>query len=92
MNREPLEMSDRNQCFSAPFDISGRARGFLYLRIVPLLAALSLSGLLFSGPLAASEPLDPELRRLLQEAVLVDMGFNDRFDAEVWLLDMSNRL
>ena len=85
-------MSDRNQWFSTPFGISGLVRRFLYLKIVPLLAALSLSGLLISGPLAASEPLDPELRRLLQEAVLVDMGFNDRFDAEVWLLDMSNRL
>jgi len=35
---------------------------------------------------------DLELRRLLKEAVEADFGFEDRFDAQVWLLDMSNRL
>jgi len=34
----------------------------------------------------------PELRKLLQEAIASDSGFEDRFAAEVWLLDMSNRL
>ena len=42
--------------------------------------------------LNASEAPDSELRRLLKEAILADVGFDDRFDAEVWLLDMSNRL
>jgi len=85
-------MSDRNQWSSALFEIDGLFRRFLCPRIVPFLAALSLVGLLITAPLAASEPPDPELRRLLREAVLADVGFNDRFDAEVWLLDMSNRL
>ena len=57
-----------------------------------LLPVLALTGSLLVGPVFAIEPPDPELRRLLQEAVLADVGFNDRFDAEVWLLDMSNRL
>lgn len=35
---------------------------------------------------------DPELRRLLIKAVNDSNSFKDRFDAEVWLLDMSNRL
>jgi soluble lytic murein transglycosylase-like protein len=35
---------------------------------------------------------DPELRRLLKAAIASDVGFGDRFDAEVWLLDMSRRL
>lgn len=35
---------------------------------------------------------DPKLRALLQEAISSEHGFQDRFDAEVWLLDMSNRL
>ena len=35
---------------------------------------------------------DPELRYLLKEAVEADLGFEDRFDAQVWLLDMSQRL
>jgi soluble lytic murein transglycosylase-like protein len=92
MNKEPLDMSDRYQWFSAIFEFDGLVRRLLCLRIVLFLAAISLTGLPLSGPLAASEPPDPELRRLLQEAVLADLGFDDRFDAEVWLLDMSNRL
>jgi len=52
--------------------------------LLPLLLATSTS-------LRASAA-DPELRRLLKEAVESDYGFEDRFDAQVWLLDMSNRL
>lgn len=33
-----------------------------------------------------------ELRVLLQQAIKESDSFEDRFDAEVWLLDMSNRL
>lgn len=40
---------------------------------------------------AQAEP-DPELLRLLKQAVETDSGFEDRFDAQVWLLDMSQRL
>ena len=48
---------------------------------------------MFSGPLAAqsTEP-DPQLRALLLEAVAESASFEDRFDAEVWLTDMSSRL
>jgi soluble lytic murein transglycosylase-like protein len=35
---------------------------------------------------------EPELRALLQRTVAEDYGFEDRFDAQVWLLDMSTRL
>jgi len=35
---------------------------------------------------------DDELRRALQDAIEVSDSFADRFDAEVWLLDMSQRL
>jgi len=35
---------------------------------------------------------DPELRDLLINAINEADSFNDRFDAEVWLMDMSNRL
>lgn len=51
-----------------------------------LLAVSLLSGTAVFGQ------TDPQLRVLLQEAILSDAGFEDRFDAEVWLLDMSNRL
>lgn len=35
---------------------------------------------------------EPELRDLLQQTVAEAESFQDRFDAEVWLLDMSTRL
>ncbi|CAN5118480.1 hypothetical protein BH24PSE2_BH24PSE2_15140 [soil metagenome] len=35
---------------------------------------------------------DPELRKLLAEAIAEADSFDDRFDAEVWLHDMSRRL
>ena len=46
--------------------------------------------------MAAAHPIhastDPELRKLLKEAIESDAGFEDRFDAQVWLLDMSRRV
>jgi soluble lytic murein transglycosylase-like protein len=35
---------------------------------------------------------EPELRQLLQHTVAQADSFDDRFDAEVWLLDMSTRM
>lgn len=49
----------------------------------------------FISPTALAEKSlqpDPELRKLLIKAVNDSHSFKDRFDAEVWLLDMSNRL
>lgn len=62
------------------------------LRIIQLAAvmALPLLALATAAPLRAST--DPELRRMLKEAIESDAGFEDRFDAQVWLLDMSRRL
>lgn len=58
-----------------------------------LLTAISLSAQpAFSQADPRPTQADPKLRALLQEAILSDSGFQDRFDAEVWLLDMSNRL
>jgi len=37
-------------------------------------------------------PADPELRNRLIQAIQKSNSFKDRFDAEVWLLDMSTRL
>ena len=39
----------------------------------------------------STEP-EPALLQLLKNAIAGDAGFEDRFHAEVWLLDMSNRL
>lgn len=52
--------------------------------ILPLLATAALN--------PADASTDPELRKLLKEAIESDSGFEDRFDAQVWLLDMSLRL
>ncbi len=41
---------------------------------------------------AANQPVDPKLRQLLTEAINSSESFDDRFHAEVWLVDMSNRL
>ncbi len=41
---------------------------------------------------ATTERPDPELRRLLLDAASASDSFGDRFDAEVWLTDMSRRL
>ena len=59
--------------------------------LIKPVATLSLAATLFFGA-PVSSSTDPELRRLLRQAVSSDNGFVDRFDAEVWLLDMSRRL
>jgi len=41
---------------------------------------------------ADSQSVDPKLRQLLTEAINSSESFDDRFHAEVWLVDMSNRL
>lgn len=60
-----------------------------YIRIVfPTLLLFT-----FCAPAHASETqVDEELRSLLMEAINKSDSFQDRFEAEVWLVDMSNRL
>ena len=60
-------------------------------------ALLATLLLLLAAPAPASvqgapDDIDPELRRVLREAVDTADSFADRFDAEVWLTDMSRRL
>ena len=59
----------------------------LRIRVIGLVAAL----LLPVAALAAERP-DPELREILRKAANEVDTFPDRFDAEVWLTDMSRRL
>jgi len=42
--------------------------------------------------LAANQQFDPQLKKLLQQAINSPNAFEDRFDAEVWLHDMNQRL
>lgn len=64
---------------------------------IPVAAAVLIA--LANGPVAAqsfsnrsASDIDPELRAQLMLAVSEANSFNDRFDAEVWLTDMSQRL
>ncbi|MFP5349722.1 MAG: transglycosylase SLT domain-containing protein [Gammaproteobacteria bacterium] len=54
--------------------------------------ALTAGWFLASAPAAALEPIDPELRAMLKAAAADTESFPDRFEAEVWLMDMSRRL
>ncbi len=56
--------------------------------------ALLLLAVSVTSPASSTPPqsVDPELKRLLQQAVSQADEFEDRYDAEVWLHDMSRRL
>lgn len=60
------------------------------------IASLSISLLLTANPALAATPdvdkPDPELRQRLEAAIAASSSFRDRFDAEVWLMDMKSRL
>jgi len=53
---------------------------------------LCLAMLLPGSALANNPDIDPELRQRLIKAIKQSDSFDDRFHAEVWLMDMSNRL
>ena len=57
------------------------------IRLIGLLAAL-----LLPAALPAEQRPDPELREILRKAAGEVGTFPDRFEAEVWLTDMSRRL
>lgn len=69
---------------------------FLPEHLSALLQAVSLAGLLAatstSALAATQERPDDTLREILTEAIESSDSFRDRFEAEVWLTDMSNRL
>ena len=54
--------------------------------ILPVLVCLA------SAAAWANPAPDPELREVLRDAASDTTSFDDRFDAEVWLTDMSRRL
>jgi soluble lytic murein transglycosylase-like protein len=67
-----------------------------------LFAATLIAGFFLNGVVQASrtipavettpQMIDPELRVLVRQAALETDSFHDRFDGEVWLADMSQRL
>lgn len=44
------------------------------------------------GAAAVPEHVDPAMRAALKKTIAESRGFDNRFDAEVWLVDMSHRL
>ncbi|MFO7705655.1 MAG: lytic transglycosylase domain-containing protein [Halopseudomonas sp.] len=58
------------------------------MTVLLLLGASTFSA---AQPLPANQ-VDPQLKALLMQTVAQADSFDDRFDAEVWLLDMSTRL
>lgn len=63
------------------------------MKLVPsLIAGILLATCLAAGNAMAQGSLDPELREALRAAASDTGSFTDRFDAEVWLTDMSRRL
>ncbi len=55
--------------------------------------ALFLLALFWLQPgMTATDAVDPELRAALKQAIEASDSFGDRFEAEVWLVDMSTRL
>jgi len=60
------------------------------VKIVPQLVVLFI--FIISSPALAQGGPDPELRKALLAAASDTASFEDRFDAEVWLTDMSRRL
>ena len=59
------------------------------MRCFAIVALLLASGTAWAGPIG--EP-DEALKQAMINAISEKDGFVDRFDAEVWLVDMSNRL
>jgi hypothetical protein len=66
-----------------------------WLRSAPFLSFIFSLCLLTGQPAQAqggAQQFDPELRDLLQQAINSPNSFGDKFDAAVWLHDMSKRL
>lgn len=60
----------------------------LFFNTIILIALTSMPAV-YGAP---TTNVDPELRALVKQAALETDSFSDRFDAEVWLADMSRRL
>ncbi len=62
---------------------------FIFIFFPAIVAAIDTPNAIIS---AYRTPVDEKLKALLIEAIADTSGFTDRFDAEVWLLDMSTRM
>lgn len=60
-------------------------------KLFALIAQLTLA-LCLVAPLQVSAQVDQDMRKYLLEAIESSESFKDKYDAEVWLVDMSGRL
>lgn len=84
-----LQLTNTNLFLCRSAKQSGRDRLLLCLLILFFLMAGSLAQ---AETLAMRQAPDLELKALLKKTVNESDSFYDRFDAEVWLVDMSKRL
>jgi len=68
--------------------MKGMNKLFLILTLLSLVAGAAAN----TDPLASDDIEQEELRAFLKDTISKADSFNDRFDAEVWLVDMSGRL
>jgi len=57
-----------------------------------ILSAMTMFMVIAIADASQRQAPNEELRQLLTSAIADNQSFDDRFDAEVWLIDMSNRL
>lgn len=70
-----------------------RARSDAFrIRALAFAGACLLAGMAQAGALPRDEQERAEMRDFLKDTITKSDSFTDRFDAEVWLLDMSTRL
>lgn len=69
-----------------------RLIGAVVLAVAALGIAMGVDVRPVRAAAAIPEPLDPATQQALKKAVAETEGFDNRFDAEVWLVDMSRRL
>ena len=70
-----------------PANKSGLPHSALLNRLIVILLLIPIN-----LPVHGKDNMAPGLRMLLQQAITETDSFTDRFDAEVWLVDMSMRL
>ena len=72
-------------CSSTRIRLNSFALSFSFIKALLIL-------LILNAQTASAESVDPKLRQRLISAINQSNSFEDRFHAEVWLLDMSTRL
>ena len=88
-----MSYSRRTTAEQAPANSSACNKDEGRLSLSPWLYFTFLISLFYSiNTLAGQQLFDAELRDLLKNTITDNQSFADRYDAEVWLVDMSTRL